>query len=222
MLNISRKSKTPSPEAAPTGLLAETSETYAALEAKLAELVAKQAALQAEDSTLARQIFDNRGLRPESAPAHQQGVRDALGAFADLAAPVESPRLHRRRQIHEKLAALGDAIYVARAALSEERLRASAVICDRVADDHRERVAGICRALIALYRVSAEYCAFADALNSQRIAWSALNPSFLTLDPREPPIGYRGPNNQIARYLRQAVEAGHFPANEVPGELTYA
>ena len=217
MLKLLSKPATTAPM--PTSMLAETSPTYAALEAKIAALVVEETALRAEDRELAVQIFKLGGGHPLKSREHQSNVVAELGA---LAPPVTSPDMTRRRAIHQRLEVIEESIHLARAALSDERIRASAVICERVAGDHAALVTGICQALIELHRAAAKYVKFADNLNADRIAWSGLGASFLVLDPKDHPVGFPNQNNPISRYLREAVRLGHFPLADVPEELRYA
>jgi hypothetical protein len=99
--------------------------------------------------------------------------------------------------------------------LRSERTRASALVCQAIASEHRRLAADICAKLAALHRAHINYRNLADALNEDGVNWTELGPMGLAClgDPRNP-------NGEYAAYLRRAAHLGVIAPRDLPPELS--
>ncbi len=132
----------------------------------------------------------------DASEADHSGLRDSLAGLRD--------RLNVVRR----------AIEIQESTVTEERLRASREICDRLRPAHHTLVAKIAAHLAALGHALVAEEEFADRLREGDVAFSGLlrrmNIPALG-DPRER-------YSRIAAWLREAVDYGFIAENEIPVE----
>ena len=150
-----------------------------------------------------------RKLNPAPTPT-QQRVAAILGD--EIAPGIDLPA-----RLHDLSKRRGD-LEAARAELarrlSDERARASRLVCDQVAEHHKRLVRNICQKFIALHAANVAYALLADDLNAQDIMWTFLRPMA--------PHWLGGPRDnqgRVAQYLREAAEFGFISRDDIPKEL---
>ncbi|HEY8577596.1 MAG TPA: hypothetical protein VIL88_14815 [Devosia sp.] len=175
--------------------LQEVDDEYGVLLERRSALQTTHARLQAE----IRQCQDELGRQP--APAFKPEVAELLGEDAGSASTL-------RTQIREKTAQV--AHHDAALQVIEDRLRqavgaASLKVCEQVRPEYGRRVQQVCRALLALESAYAELDTLKNDLEREDVQWTRLTPMLPTfLGP------LRDPDNRIARYLREAKDAGYW------------
>src|SRR5262249_48250477 len=121
------------------------------------------------------------------------------------------PTRERLAELQQHARALKEAVAVLEGRISQERLAASALVCDQVSEEHRRRAREISLRLLDVREAMLGYVKLVDLLNSEDIAWSHIGPAqVLALgDPHDR-------QSRLALYLRQMAEAGHLDATEIP------
>ncbi|MDF0581261.1 hypothetical protein [Bradyrhizobium yuanmingense] len=95
-----------------------------------------------------------------------------------------------------------------------ERRAASFIIMQQLEPKYREIISQICESLLQLHEANRRYNAFADHVNFNGINWSGFGGM--------PPWFLGHPNDtdsNLARYLREAVEAGFMKSADLPPEF---
>lgn len=114
------------------------------------------------------------------------------------------------RDIKDRVAALE----VLARDIDTERRAASVVIMQQLGPKYREIISEICEALLQLHHLNRRYEAFADHVNYNGIAWSGVSGL---------PLQFLGhpddTDSNLARYLREAVEAGFMKSVDLPPEF---
>lgn len=174
--------------------LAEADTIYAGLVAKRVELLDKQSSLLAERRKIEKAISADTSIEVPSKVAVLLG--DEPGTKA----------MNRRRvsEIRAEHSDLEVAIRVVDRRLTEAKTNASRAVCDRVRSEYAKRVRAMVKALMALDEAHRHYDDLRYQLEEKDIAWTSLVP----MSPRF--LGASNdPNRQIARYIREAKEAGY-------------
>jgi hypothetical protein len=181
---------------------------------KLNGLKARRAALIVEARALPDEIkpHEPRAAMPS---LREQRVAEILGREPVLSqTPTSLSANERLFMINVELQAIDEAMEVLRSQYQTERLARSRAACAKLRPENARHVAAISRALIALRELQSEYLAFTDGLIKQNVA-------LIGLDVRHPEFaGHpRDKCSRVAYYLRDSVQLGFIPANEVPAEL---
>ncbi|PVE26436.1 hypothetical protein DC522_01345 [Microvirga sp. KLBC 81] len=207
------KLKTTEPVIAETFLvqsLEELSPTYAALVKKQREIHNEINQIRAETEAVKNEILEHKA-NPTVTP-QQQRVAEILG---DEIAPKAGAELPTRLQALTKRRSDLDAAQVELTRrISEERGRASRLVCDQVRDHHKQLVKNICEKLLVLHEAHIAYAQFTNALSAEDVAWTALHPMFPSL------LGNPHDNqSRAALYLREAAQNGFISRDDIPKEL---
>jgi hypothetical protein len=189
--------------------------TLAAASPEYARLVERRDELQAEQIALRTEIGDIGRALDEAAPATDRAARAARVIDGNQTGLSVADLRERLRVCHQRAADLDAALEVLTGRISEERMRASAIIRDRIDPQHKALVRTICDRLVALHEASAAYTAFANELNAGGVAWSALRAMPVTSFLGDP----RSKEGAVARYLREAVEYGFISPSAIPAKL---
>lgn len=188
--------KKPAPVAEPFRVpsLAEVDGDYAALLEKQAELTARQSDLEREKRSVEKAIAadSSREVRPEIAAL----LGDKPGTKA----------LNRRRlaEIRGELSDVEQALGVLRQRIQDARGRASTVVVAASRMEYANRVRAMVLAMQALDVAHKDYDDLRFQFEAEDIAWTSLRPmtpAFLG--------GSNDPDRRIARFIREAREAGY-------------
>ncbi|MBB4257294.1 hypothetical protein [Bradyrhizobium sp. CIR3A] len=184
--------------------LSEASPQYAKLLTLRDELHAQR---RATDGEIVRLVG---ALRSAPKALHRAKIAQLLGD-QEPESEASAPSRERLNELRQHLSAIDEAISLNDTRIAQERIKASAVVCDQVQDEHRRRVRDICFRLIDLRETMLSYSQLVDTFNDEDIAWSRLSPSQLLAlgNPRDR-------QSEVALYLRAAVKSGFLVQNEVP------
>jgi hypothetical protein len=174
--------------------LAEASPEYTGMLQKQVELQARQSTLRDQRRELEKQ-FD---AIPQSTVRVSSRVAELLGDEPDSA-----PML--RKQIAEIRGAekdVEDALEIVRRRLAEARGPASVAVCAAVRPEYARRVKAMVAAATALHAARKDYDALVDDLVANDVAWTSLV-------PMQPTFCGDRHDGHLARYLRDAKEAGY-------------
>jgi hypothetical protein len=182
---------------------------------EFARLTSKRTELQLRLAEAEREIEELRarkGEKAEAASARVVALIDGEGP-APAADDDATSRLREatvlRRDLQAAIAHCGERI-------EEERGKASAVICERVAPHYREAVAKMAEKAIELYRAAEEYKVLRDALTDADVLWTAhLRPMAMPRVTGD--IGDR--YAPLAVFLIEAAEYGFLPRDNLPACL---
>lgn len=184
--------------------LSEASPQYAKLVLRKEELHAERAATDKEIVRIAK------ALRTAPQVLHRAKIAELLG---DQIPGGETPAPSRERlnELRQHIIAIDEALSLIETRITQERIKASAVVCDQVHDEHRRRVRDICFKLIDLREAMLSYSQLADTFNDEDIAWSRLSPMPLLVlgNPRDR-------QSAAALYLREAYKSGFIDQKELP------
>lgn len=174
--------------------LAEASPEYAALLQKQAELQARQSTLRDQRREVEREI----AAQPVTTTRVSARVAELLGDEPDSA-----PNLQRRlADVRGAERDVEDAIEIVRRRLADARGMASVAVCTAVRPEYARRVKAMVSAVSALQDARADYDALVDELVVNDIAWTSLK-------PMQPTFCGDRQDGHLARYLRDAREAGY-------------
>jgi hypothetical protein len=130
-------------------------------------------------------------------------------------APTDCPLVDPRRldEINMRLGDLAVAINEIGCRIAMVRYDAARRLVEPLRSDHLALVRSIALALIKAHEASVQYADFADALNTQSVNWSSLepHPALLLGDPRDQ-------NSKVATYVKAAHAKGAISADEMPVE----
>ncbi|SFH82446.1 hypothetical protein [Bradyrhizobium sp. cf659] len=184
--------------------LSEASPQYAKLLTRRNELQAQRATTDAEIRRLVT------ALQSTPRELHRTKIAELLGDQVPHGAEP-APSREQLNELRQHLSAIDEAVSLIETRIAQERIKASAVVCDQVQDEHRRRVRDICFKLIELREAMLAYSQLVDTFNDEDIAWSRLLPSQLLAlgNPRDR-------QSEAALYLRAAVKSGFLDQNEVP------
>lgn len=191
--------------------LRETSPVYATLTQQRDDLLAEQTALRVELIALAHRLDESSG---EGSPGQNAAAARIASILGEPSTQLGQSDRERYLTVSQRIADINAALEILAGRITSERMRASAIIRDQVEGEHKHLVADICAKLASLHEASAKYTEFANALNADNVAWSALEPMF--------PKFLSGPtdkNGNVARYLREAVLHGFISATSIPASL---
>ena len=174
--------------------LAEVDTEYAALLEKQASLTAKQGELERERRSVEKAIAADTS--PEVRPQIAELLGDEPG----------SKSLNRRRlsEIRAALSDIEQALGVLRQRLQDARGRASTAVVAASRMEYARRVKAMVVAMQALDAAHAAYDELRFQFEAADIAWTSLRPmtpAFLG--------GSNEPDRRIARFIREAKEAGY-------------
>jgi hypothetical protein len=174
--------------------LAEVDGDYAALLEKQASLTAKQGELERERRAVEKAIAADTS--PEVRPQIAELLGDEPGTKA----------LNRRRlsAIRGELSDIEQALGVLRQRLQDARGRASTAVVAASRMEYARRVKAMVAAMRALDAAHAAYDELRFQFEAEDIAWTSLRPmtpAFLG--------GSNEPDRRIARFIREAREAGY-------------
>lgn len=188
------KKPAPAPEQFRVPSLADVDADYAALLEKQAELTARRSDLEREKRSVEKAIAadTSREVRPEIA--------------ALLGDEPGSKSLNRRRlsEIRGELSDIEQALGVLRQRLQDARGRASTAVVAASRMEYARRVKAMVVAMQALDAAHAAYDELRFQFEAEDIAWTSLRPmtpAFLG--------GSNEPDRRIARFIREAREAGY-------------
>jgi len=174
--------------------LSEASPDYAALIAKQAELQARQSTLRDQRREVEREI----AAQPPATMRVSARVAELLGD-----APNSAPNLQRRlAEVRSAERDVEDAIEIVRRRLADARGVASVAVCTAVKPEYARRVKAMVAAVSALQAAREDYDALIDDLVANDVAWTSLVPMHPTF------CGDRH-DGHLTRYLRDAKEAGY-------------
>ncbi|MFC3207199.1 hypothetical protein [Aquamicrobium soli] len=174
--------------------LAEVDTEYAALLEKQASLTAKQGELERERRLVEKAIAADTS--PEVRPQIAELLGDEPGSKA----------LNRRRlsEIRGELSDIDQALGVLRQRLQDARGRASTAVVAASRMEYARRVKAMVVAMQALDAAHKDYDDLRFQFEAEDIAWTSLRPmtpAFLG--------GSNEPDRRIARFIREAREAGY-------------
>lgn len=186
--------------------LAEALPEYGAAFQRLQDLIAEHRRLVTERNALQAKLY-----RGEVQPSSDRERR--VAALAGLAPPAErGGDRDKLLELEERLSDIEGAQEALRIRLMELRLEASHVICDRVADQHREMVRSMAATLAQFH---AQWTAYEGLLNRLRGADVAIGrlrvnpPLFAGAVPANPQDG-------LARWFKDVLADGHLDRAELP------
>jgi hypothetical protein len=233
----SRLARLVSPRSADTNInsgdipsLADVSPRYGALIDRRTELLRRQDERRTERALLrdrlsAAQTTARRRAPPDPETVEQaQRVNELLG---DLVAPdpVTGPggAIDLSGSDAERFAELGRDIADTELALArlevairDERVAASALVCERAKSKFETITGDLVAAAVALHGANVRYTQFAAAINQAGAIWSELRPLDLTLFG---PPTRASRDAKLVRFLINAVEDGHLPPADLPADL---
>jgi hypothetical protein len=172
--------------------------------------------LRAEDNTISAELqvlLAKYEVGKATTDRQLRVARELAGEEAGTD-PLNAGTKERIAAIAERRAEIALALDLLRLPLVNARMSASAIVQQHVAPAHSQLVANICEKLIELHKAHAAYFIFADCLNSEGVAWSALHPmqAHFLGDPKSP-------QSAIGRYLNEAAKHGFVPAATIPAKL---
>ncbi|MBS3649673.1 hypothetical protein KEU06_13755 [Pseudaminobacter sp. 19-2017] len=177
--------------------LADASPEYAAL-------IEKQAAIQAEQTTLAA---ERRELEKQIAADTAPEVRPAI---AELLGDAPGTKALNRKRVAEIVARERDiaaALDVLRGRIGEARTKASRLVCEQIKPEYARRVAAMCKAMEGLDAAHRDYDRLRHDLEAEDVAW-------LSLIPMAPQFlgASHEPGRRIMTYIDEARKAGYYNA----------
>ena len=169
------------------------------LDSDLADLLARQSAMQIESGANATEMRRlEKAIAADKTPEVRPGVAELLGDPVSGKAGMRA-ELARLRGRQRDLDAAQEAI---RGRLRDARSKASIAVCEHARPEYRRRVAAIVAALEALKAAREDYHLLIDAFEANDVSWTRLVPVSL---------GWMGDrrDGHIERFIKDAREAGH-------------
>lgn len=135
----------------------------------LRELLARKQQFESQVALLKRELDD-------SVAAGQKGRRRARVMDILAGKPRVADQQRDPGEIYDELCDVQEAAKQIDEQIIAARSKASEIIREIVAPEHRRLVGEIARTMVAVRDAWAQYLEFADGLNSRQISWSALRP----------------------------------------------
>jgi hypothetical protein len=186
--------------------LAEASKEYGELLAKRQEFIDRKGQLDRERVALGQ--IDFHAFEVDSRRARVESLVTGYGDLAELPASPRSAYIARFSEIDRQIADIKSARELIDQKLVAARNKASAVIVEEVRPEYGERIAALCKGLVAVYETSRSLEALKSDLNAKDIAWGALNP-----------ISAESLNHRLGQILNECARAGFIAATDVPERL---
>jgi hypothetical protein len=187
--------------------LVESSPAYAAAEQRHADLIARQQKLQAERIELQKLCLVGDD-RPSTNPSSER-----IAALAGIPQPaIQQGDQQRLAEVNQEIADIAEAIHLCDQARRAERMKASLLVCEAVADRHRSLLLDLASQLAATYEAWSKYDGLLGQLRRNQVAYGALRPQSVDFLGRGP----EQPDNEIRQWLRDLVKAGFLERKDLP------
>jgi hypothetical protein len=200
--------------------LADISQPYKELCERITALELESAALRQEQIALIPQAQSERAssYQPPEESEEQKKRRVRLSRLVGEALPDNGPSpgsaRDRMAAIDSRMKDITDAVSILKVRRGKERIEASKIVCDQVAESYRALVSELCQALIRVHEVNRRYSQFADTMNGNDIAWCSMRPM--------PPQFIGDPSNKhsdLAQYLFEARDHNFMKSSDMPAEF---
>lgn len=187
--------------------LSDVSAAYAAALQNQKRLFDRQRALQAERIELLKIVV----------PGHDQPTTDPRDARVAQMAGVAPPARHlgerqRLSAVDQELEDIKAALDITKSVVLEERIKASRLLCETVADRHRELLLELTGHLSAAFTAWRNYTALIDELRNGQVAYAALRPQTPDFLGRHPNV----PDSEVRLWLRDVAAAGFIEKSDLP------